>query len=458
MEIKEESQELKRVLGFWSIFAIAVGLVVASTTLAGDLNGFGMAGPAFLISLLVGFALNLFVVLSFSELATMFPKAGQIYEYTKDAFQKGKEVLSTGIGTTYWAMMGVVFAAEIAAGAWALHYSTGIGSLTSWVLFITITCLIINLLGIELSAWVEIALVVMMVGLRILVGILCYAGVTLAGPFRGELLQNFAPFGFAGIAAAIPLAFWAFVGLEFAVPLVEETINPEKTLPRGMIAGIICIFVMSIIMGFGILGVVDPVTQGDILIGDAPQIFVGKFLLGRIGILIMGIASFTATMGSVNVAFASIPRIAFAMAREGMWPKLFKWVHPRYRTPWPAIILTFILFTLGPILWSDVVWLIYAASFIWLLLYLWTHILVVKFKFTHRDITRPFKNHMAIPIIGAILIIWALYVSFLGAGNIILIGFGFIGLGFVYASIWVAVKNKKQLSHISTGTRNQLSK
>ena len=247
----EQKQELKRVLGFWSIFAVSVGLVVASTTLMGDLNGFGLAGPGFAISLLIGFVVNLFVVFSFSELSTMFPKAGMLYEYTKDAFGKGKEVLSTGVGTTYWVMMGFVFSAEIAAGAWAMHYATGIGSLTSWILFITVSCLIINLLGVQLSAWVEITLVIMMVGLRILLGVLTIAGLSAAGPWRWELLANFAPFGFAGITAAIPLAFWAFVGLEFAVPLIEETVNPEKNMPRGMLAGILCILVMSIVMEIG---------------------------------------------------------------------------------------------------------------------------------------------------------------------------------------------------------------
>lgn len=437
----EQKQELKRVLGFWSIFAVSVGLVVASTTLMGDLNGFGLAGPGFAISLLIGFVVNLFVVFSFSELSTMFPKAGMLYEYTKDAFGKGKEVLSTGVGTTYWVMMGFVFSAEIAAGAWAMHYATGIGSLTSWILFITVSCLIINLLGVQLSAWVEITLVIMMVGLRILLGVLTIAGLSAAGPWRWELLANFAPFGFAGITAAIPLAFWAFVGLEFAVPLIEETVNPEKNMPRGMLAGILCILVMSIVMGFGILGVIDPVAQNGILLGDAPQIAVGQALFGNPGILMMGIASITATMGSINVAFASIPRISYAMARDGLWPKIFSWVHPKYKTPWPAIILTFLLFTIGPMVWSDVVWLIYAAAFIWLLLYLWTHILVIRFKLISPEQNRPFNNHIAVPIIGAILIVWAIYVSFVGAWDLILIGLAIIAVCMGYAKVWTMFLN-----------------
>lgn len=189
-----KNTQLKRTLGFWQVFAVAVGLVVASTTLAGDLNGFGLAGPGFIVALFIGFLVNLFVVLSFSELALMFPKAGQIYEYSKNAFNRGKEVISTGVGTTYWAMMSLVFAAEIAAGAWALQYATGIGTLTGWILFITVTCLILNLLGIELAAWTELVLVVLMVGIRVGFGLLGFSGLSRLGAYQWGVLSNTAKY------------------------------------------------------------------------------------------------------------------------------------------------------------------------------------------------------------------------------------------------------------------------
>lgn len=443
-----ETQELKRVLGLGSIFAVSVGLVCASSTLVSNINGFGIAGPAFIISLLLAFLVNFLVVLSYAELATTFPKAGQIYEYTKEAFEKGKLILSTGAGTTYWGMMGFVFAAEVSAGAWALQYATGIGSLWSWILLITLTCAIINLLGIRLTVWVEMGLVIFMITVRIGIGLLCASGSTDPGQFNFSNITNFAPFGWAAVTAAIPLAFWNFVGLEFACPLVEETIQPERNLPWGMILGSIAILWISFIFGLGIVGVIDPINQTDILTGDNPQMSVGEALLGRFGMLLMGIASFTATFGCLNVAFASIPRIAYAMARDGLWPKIFAYVHPRFKTPWAAIILTFVLFTVGPLLWSDVVSLIYAASFIWLLVYLWTHFLVLKLKIEKPMLDRPFSNYMATPIIGSLLILWVLYASFKESPELILLGLAFMAVCFLFAWIWVRTNSKNLSSRL----------
>ncbi|MBF7082573.1 APC family permease [Desulfallas sp. Bu1-1] len=438
-----ESQELKRVLGMGSIFAVSVGLVCASSTLVSNFNGFGIAGPAFIISLIIAFGLNLLVVLSFSELATMFPQAGGIYQYTKEAFTRGKAILSTGVGTTYWGMMGFVFAAEIGAGAWALQHATGVGSLVSWILFITITCCVINLLGIQLAAWVEMLLVIFMIIVRVGFGLIAAGGATQAGKFDWGLIANFAPFGWGAVFLAIPLAFWLFVGLEFAVPLVEETIDPERNLPWGMILGILAILFINVAMGLGVVGVLDPVKDNALLVGNSPQIDVGMALLGKFGLLLMGIASFTASMGSVNVAFASIPRIAYAMAREGLWPKIFAYVHPKYKTPWAAIFLTFILFTIGPMLWNDVVYLINASAFIWLLIYLWSNFLVVKFKIDRPNQPRPFNNHILVPVFGVLLIAAVEYFTFKGAWDVIGIGIAFMCLCFIYAAIWTSFNNQK---------------
>ncbi len=436
--MSQQGPELKRTLGLWHVFSISVGLVVASTTLAGDFNGWGTAGPGYFVALLIGFFINLLVVFSFAELSTMFPKAGQIYEFTKDAFNRGKEVLGTGVGTTYWAMMSVVFGAEIAAGAWALQAATGVGSIIGWILFITTVCLVINLLGIELAAWLEVVLVIMMVGIRVVIGLIGFSGMSLLGKYDWSVFSNFVPFGWESVWAVIPIAFWAFVGLEFAVPLVEEIIDPEKSLPLGMILGAFAILVMAIIMGFGVIGVSNPSTHTEMFIGDAPQIEVGKALLGRAGMLLMGIASFTATMGSVNVALSAIPRISYAMARDGLWPKIFAWVHPKFRTPWPAIILTYVIFTIVPIVSNNVVTLINTAAFLWLAVYFWTHMLTLKLKVDQPETNRPFKIPFAVPVIGALLILWGIYAAFNGAWNIGLVGFFITLFCFAYALIWNA--------------------
>jgi amino acid transporter len=334
-----DGQDLNRVLGFWSIVGAGVGLVVATTTLVSDLNGWAIAGPAFLVSLLLGFLINLAVGLSFSELSTAFPRAGQIYEYSRDAFGRGRDYIATGVGTAYFAAMIFVFMAEISAGGNAMSEVTGGTPLWVWIVGITLLAVVPNVVGIQLTAWVEIAIVAVMLAIRYLFGLVGFLGLSQSGDYDWGIWGDFAPFGAGAIVTALALAFWSFVGIEFVTPLVEETRHPERNMPRGIVASLVIILVTSLVMGLGIIGAVEP-GSWTTLAGNAPQIPVGEAMLGTSGGYLMALASFLATLASINVGLAAIPRIIYAMARDGLWPRVFARVHPTFRTPYVAVLGT----------------------------------------------------------------------------------------------------------------------
>ncbi len=435
--------EVRNKIGWPGVAAAAVGLVVASTTFAGNFNGFGTAGPAYVIAILVGFALNLFVMWAYAELTTMFPKAGQIYEFTKRAFEDGRArkwgvLLAAGAGTSYWLIFGLVFAAEGSAGASAMVSTTGVGSVVGWIVAINVISLILNLLGVRISMLVELVLVITMVGVRVLFGLAGFTGLNNVGAWHIDPILNFTPFGWGAVFGTLTLGFWAFVGLEFATPLVEETKNPEKNIPKGMFIGILVILAMGLIMGFGTIGVIDPATHQELYTGNAPQIEIGGMLLGPYGAILAGIASFAATLGSVNVAYASIPRIIQAMAREGLWPDLFAWEHPQYGSPWPATILTFFLFLVPTVLSHEVVPLIDAATVVWLLAYIWIFGLALKLRTSHIGLTRPFSVNKGIYFAGIFLILFVLWRAYQGAYWLVGLGLAIAVVGFIYAFIWTS--------------------
>lgn len=430
-------------IGWPGVAAAAIGLVVASTTFAGNFNGFGTAGPAYVIAIVIGFALNLFVMWAYAELTTMFPKSGQIYEFTKRAFDKGRFkkwglLLAAGAGTSYWLIFGLVFAAESSAGASAMVSTTGLGTVLVWILAINLISLALNLVGVKISMLVELVLVVTMVGVRVLFGLVGFTGLNNVGAWHLDPILNFTPFGWAPLFATLTLGFWAFVGLEFATPLVEETKNPGKNIPKGMLIGILVILAMGLIMGFGTIGVIDPATHQDLYTGNAPQIEIAGMLLGRNGAILAGIASFAATLGSVNVAYASIPRIIQAMASEGLWPKAFAWEHPKYGSPWPATVLTFVLFMIPPLVSQRVVPLINAATVVWLLAYIWIFGLAIKMRTSHAEVTRPFTRSKWIYAAGVFLILFVLWRAYVGAYWLLGLGLVIAAVGFIYSFIWTS--------------------
>ena len=369
-------------ISWWGVAAAAIGLVVASTTFAGDFNGYGIAGPAYIIALIFGFALNLCVMVAYAELTTMFPKSGQVYEFTKKGFIKNNRtlalLLATGIGTTYWAMFGLTFASEMAAGAHAVVSTTGIGNVTMWILLINVFGVGINLLGLKPTVIAETILVILMVGIRMFLGIGSIIGTSNLGVPNFSVFANFIPHGIAGIFAAGTLGVYAFIGLELATPLVEEVKKPEKNIPKGMSVGVTVVLMMALTMGIGIMTVFDPVTNQGTYTGNAPQIEIAGILFGTNGRLLAGVASLAATTGSVIVSYAAIPRIIYAMAREGLWPEQFTWLHPRFETPWVAIFATTIVFLLPTLFSNQVVSLIDAATAVWLLVYIWVLGLAIK--------------------------------------------------------------------------------
>jgi amino acid transporter len=347
-------------------------------------------------------------------------------------------LLATGVGTAYYIIFGLVFAAEVSAGAHAIHDTLGgLGSVIFWVIMINLAAIIFNMLGLRVAVIVETILVVTMVSIRVFMGIGAFSGLSLAGDWSPAIFAEPLSFGLAAIYSAITLGVWAFIGLEFATPLVEEVKNPAKNIPKGMAIGILLILFMALTMGIGIIGTISPAANSEAYLGNAPQIVIAGMLFGPTGEVLAGIASFAATLGGVNVAYMAIPRVLYAMAREGLWPESFSWKHPKYDSPWPAIWVTGVIFIVPVFISDQVVALINAATAVWLLSYVWILSLVLKLRYTHPNLERPFSTNPLVYVAGMALILFTLWKAYQGAYNLVLMAIGIFVLGHLYAGAWI---------------------
>lgn len=454
-----DDTEFEHTVSWWGPAVIAIGLVVSTSTFAGGFILVGQAGPGFAIALGLGFVVNLLAALAFTELTVLFPKAGQIYEYTKHAFSdrnpRGALTLAAGIGTGYWLLFGLVWAAESTAGASAMVQSLDIGTIVIWILVFNALAIAINLLGLEATLIVELILITVNLGIRAVFGILAYLGFTNQGAANTAILtEQFIPFGWTGVLIASTLGVWAFIGLEFATPLVEEVKNPEKNIPRGVFIGAVVILVVGLIMGLGVSTVINPAVRQAVFLGNAPQIQIGNLLLGDLGVGMAAVASFASTMGALLAAYAAIPRILYAMAREGLWPKQFAWLHPRFESPWPAIGLTAIIVLIPTFFSQQVTLLINAATAAWLLAYLWVFGLAIKLKHSHGHRDRLFSVPSAAYVVGiaAVMLVLVSYIAsyglITGSALLILAVLVFV-VGYVFAKLWITTQSAEDLARIS---------
>lgn len=149
----------------------------------------------------------------------------------------------------------------------------------------------------------------------------------------------FMPNGFEGVLRGVSAVFYAYIGFDAISTTAEECRNPQRDLPRGMIYSLIICTVLYILIAFVLTGMV-PFTE--LRVTD-PLAFVfdriGQEWIGYI----VSISAVVATTSVLLVFQLGQPRIWMSMSRDGLLPRAFGKIHPRYQTPWFSTIVTWVI-------------------------------------------------------------------------------------------------------------------
>ncbi len=438
-----------RVLGLGSLLAVAVGLVVSQGVMVLMLQGAGIAGLGFIIPLAIGFVLALTYVFSFSELSLMIPRAGSLSSYTEVAIGHFPAILAVFSGYVVVAMFAL--SAELLLVDFILDkiypgafppYTVGFGLLA---LFTGL-----NLMGIDVFAKLQSALAFIMIVVLLMLGLSAVTGAANPHPEGIDLTSNWNPLGGEAITL-VALAIWGYVGAEFVCPLVEESKDPERNIPRSMIIGVTVIFITIAIYCLGALFYIP----ADDLAGSAlPHYDFAKAVFGETGLTFLAVAAVTATCSTVNTSLAAIPRMLYGMAQNGQAFPQFKQLTKTTKTPWVAVLFVAAVTGVPMIVMGDnpdaIGLLLISAAIAWLLAYIITHINVIALRRRYPDLKRPYKTPFyPLPqIVGIAGMIYAvIYASpapelsgqIFGAAGVVL------GLVTVIGVFWVKVVMKKNL-------------
>jgi len=301
----------------------------------------------------------------------MMPRAGGISTFTEVAVGHLPAIVVTLAG-----YLGIaVFAG--AADLFLLDYVMDIlypdtfGRFGLWVYVIII---ILNFLGIEVFASVQNLLAFIMLAALFVIG---SAGVSSSEiqdvPFA-NLLSGLGSLNWSVLSLTV-LALWAFLGMEFVCPLVEETKQPEKNLPKAMI---ISCFILLLVYGLVALAGYHKVPGKELVESSIPHWVLVKSIFGENARFLMAVLAITAAATCFSTGIASISRMMYGMAKNNQLPSAFKLIHPKFRTPWFGILFQCSLAIAVYIIFQDsqnvIILLMISCAAIFLLVYIMAHI------------------------------------------------------------------------------------
>jgi len=428
---------LKRALGFWQSFGVAVGLVVAATTMVSLTNYFGNVGPAFMIPAAVAGVAVIFIVMSYAELATAIPGAGMIADYTMPAM--GRTMSIFGVLTGYIVLISAGGACESIISGMCAQYVWGI-PIKPFAFCMLLLFLIINFLGVEFLGKSQIILTVGMMAVLFILGL---GGLLQLGTVSEQIPVEFNPYGWSTVASAMLGGIWLYIGIEYVCPMTEEIIKPEKNIPRAMILGVIAIFVCDMLFG---MAVVKYIPLQDIATSDIPQLIGAEKMYGTAGVMLLAIATIFAGASSADSHMAAVPRMLYGLARDGMLPRFIAYLHPKFRTPWIAILIAFACLSTPLFVNVDIsVIMSYVsiACVAWLVSYIMVQVDLIIIRKKYPKLHRPFKSPMyPLPqIIGIATCVYTIVTS----GSAAMTGAGYFMIAFmIYSILWVKFKMKKK--------------
>jgi len=330
------SSGLKKVLGPFQLWGIAVGLVISGEYF-GWSYGWATAGTlGFLVATVLVATMYTTFIFSFTELSTAIPHAGGPFAYARRAFGP-----TGGFVAGFATLVEFVFAPPaiaLAIGAYLNVQFPDINpkwfALGAYVIFIAL-----NWVGVGIAAAFELFVTVLaIVELLVFMGVVA-PGWTLAnfvanGWAGGDVLTGAAV---SGIFASIPFAIWFFLAIEGAAMAAEEARDPHRTIPIAYTTGIITL----VLLAFGVMifaggvddwrklaNINDPLPQAmKAVVGDNS---------GWLHMLVwIGLFGLVASFHGIIMGYS---RQIFALARAGYLPKYFAGLSPRFNTPHRALL------------------------------------------------------------------------------------------------------------------------
>jgi len=347
MQTTTTPQKLPRTLGLWSSVALVIGITIGSgifRTPAGVARL--VPSPLLMLGLWgLGGAITLCGALSLAELAAALPETGGFYVYLREGWGRWAGFLFG------WSQLVLIRASALGGiavvfGEYLLrsiridpvaHYVAARGLSAGAIAFAAA----VNIAGADLgAAIVGISTVAKFAALSVLV-----AAALLLGSSHGAALENLtrstgSSIGVGAMGLALVSILWAYDGFGDLSFAGGEVKNPQKNLPTAIILGTLALIAIYVATNVAYLYVspIEVVARSPLVAADTMLA-----LFGQVGVVLVSVFVMISSFSSLNGSMLASPRIFFAMADDGLFFEPIARIHPRFKTPYVAILLAGLL-------------------------------------------------------------------------------------------------------------------
>lgn len=361
-ESQDTGEGLRRALGPVELMALGIGAIIGAGIFV--LTGHAAAahaGPAIVLSFILSGIACAFAGLCYAEMASMIPIAGSAYTYSYATLGEffawiiGWDLIleylfgsvTVAIGWSGYVVsflrdFGIIFPPSLSAAPGTLvtlpdgAQVTALFNVPAVLIILAVTALLV--IGVKESAFVNNLIVIVKVAILLLFIAVGVGFINTANwqPFIPPNTGTFGEYGASGVLRGAGVIFFAYIGFDAVSTAAQEARNPQKDMPIGILGSLVLCTILYIAVALVLTGIVsytqlnvpDPVAVGVNAIGTTWLAPIVK--IGAIG----GLSSV------ILVMLMSQPRIFWSMSRDGLLPKVFAQVHPRFRTPHLTILVT----------------------------------------------------------------------------------------------------------------------
>jgi len=366
--------ELKKELKLVDVFCIATGAMISSGLFVLPGLAHAQAGPAVILSYFLAGLLALIGVLNIAELATAMPKAGGDYFFITRGLGPA---MGTVAGMLSWFSLSLKSAFALVGMAAFVRLIIAF-NLQAVAIVLCLIFVAINFLGVKQASRTQVILVMSL--LAILVVYMAWS----LPQVNMNRFQEFAPYGMLAVLPTTGFVFVAYGGLLNISSIAEEIKDPQRTLPLGLILSLLITTLFYVAVVFTTVGLLEPAELDNSLtpISDGATVS-----MGLLGLIALSIAAIFAFVSTANAGIMSASRYPFALSRDKLYPDLFKKVHPKFRTPYVAILITGLFIIIFLFLELDL--LVKVASTIVILAYILSILSVIVLRKSKLQNYRP---------------------------------------------------------------------